>query len=454
MSKVRVVDSIMGSGKTTWAINRMNANPELSYVFITPFLSECERIQKACPGLNFVQPEENPTKIESFCSLLSQGRNIVTTHALFTDLKLSRTVEKYISNYIFILDETVDTFEPIGGFSKAEIKMTIDSGLAKKSKNGYYKWIAEDTVQVTAFSRLKQMAQRKTLIWTDNCFLVWYFPIDFFLFPAETYILTFIFEGSQMYSTFTSPEKSSSKKKLSNPKKSSSGIKTIKKTHAVDFNFLFNMEQDILSSMDHEVFHNKQEIAHAVDFEVFHIENGKLIKGEQKLTEEKKYLREHIHIFDNYNEVGEDYFSLSASKWKSAKKEDREMRMQVLKNARSFFEYRCKAHAKDCMWACFKNKDKKNSCTVNNYTSAFVPFNTKATNQYRDRKYLAYLVNVFPHSEIFEWGRRNGIHIDPNQYALSVMLQWIWRSAIRDGEDIILYLPSRRMREILLKWLK
>jgi hypothetical protein len=34
------------------------------------------------------------------------------------------------------------------------------------------------------------------------------------------------------------------------------------------------------------------------------------------------------------------------------------------------------------------------------------------------------------------------------------MLQWIWRSAIRNGKPVELYLPSRRMREILEAWIR
>ena len=33
------------------------------------------------------------------------------------------------------------------------------------------------------------------------------------------------------------------------------------------------------------------------------------------------------------------------------------------------------------------------------------------------------------------------------------MLQWLWRSALRDGKHIILYIPSKRMRDLLKAWL-
>ena len=43
--------------------------------------------------------------------------------------------------------------------------------------------------------------------------------------------------------------------------------------------------------------------------------------------------------------------------------------------------------------------------------------------------------------------------MEENEYALGEMIQWIWRSAIRDGKEIWIYVPSRRMRELLKQWL-
>ena len=48
-----------------------------------------------------------------------------------------------------------------------------------------------------------------------------------------------------------------------------------------------------------------------------------------------------------------------------------------------------------------------------------------------------------------------GVEVKQDGYALSEMLQWIWRSAIRteDGE-IWVYIPSRRMRSLFKAWLE
>ena len=45
---ITVIDSIMGSGKSTWAFNFINSNPEKKYLYVTPFIDECARAIHAC----------------------------------------------------------------------------------------------------------------------------------------------------------------------------------------------------------------------------------------------------------------------------------------------------------------------------------------------------------------------------------------------------------------------
>ena len=46
------------------------------------------------------------------------------------------------------------------------------------------------------------------------------------------------------------------------------------------------------------------------------------------------------------------------------------------------------------------------------------------------------------------------IEVNEDGYALSEMLQFIWRSAIRCGNEIWVYIPSSRMRELLADWIE
>ena len=73
------------------------------------------------------------------------------------------------------------------------------------------------------------------------------------------------------------------------------------------------------------------------------------------------------------------------------------------------------------------------------------------------------MINVYPHQTLtmyFNLKKTDkDIKLNLDAYALSHLIQWIWRSSIRrqdlpkEDREIHLYLPSRRMREILLNWL-
>ena len=64
-----------------------------------------------------------------------------------------------------------------------------------------------------------------------------------------------------------------------------------------------------------------------------------------------------------------------------------------------------------------------------------------------------YAVNIFMNVNDKLFYKRYGIEVNEDGYALSTMLQWIWRSAIRDGKEINIYIPSKRMRTLLTDWI-
>ena len=74
-------------------------------------------------------------------------------------------------------------------------------------------------------------------------------------------------------------------------------------------------------------------------------------------------------------------------------------------------------------------------------------------NNYSDRHVVAYTINRFMNPVIRQFFQQHGVEVDEDRYALSDMIQWIWRSAIRNGEHITLYIPSYRMRKLLIDWI-
>ena len=49
MTQIYAVDSIMGTGKTNWAIKHMNCHKEQRFIYCTPFIDEVNRILSASP---------------------------------------------------------------------------------------------------------------------------------------------------------------------------------------------------------------------------------------------------------------------------------------------------------------------------------------------------------------------------------------------------------------------
>ena len=99
-------------------------------------------------------------------------------------------------------------------------------------------------------------------------------------------------------------------------------------------------------------------------------------------------------------------------------------------------------------------KDYKSKLKGEGYSKGFIPVNSRATNEYKDRFNIAYPVNRFLNPYVKNFFTSNNIEINENGWALSEMLQFIWRSAIRDGKEINVYIPSKRMRNLLKAWIE
>jgi hypothetical protein len=127
---------------------------------------------------------------------------------------------------------------------------------------------------------------------------------------------------------------------------------------------------------------------------------------------------------------------------------------QLKRNLKNWFQNNADSNKKNKMWTAFKD-GKRGNKKLNGmgYTYAFIPCNCRATNDFSDRSRLAYCVNRFLHPTIKHFFFERGITINEDDFALSEFVQWIWRSRIRNGEPIEIYIPSKRMRNLLKKWL-
>lgn len=390
---INVIDSIMGSGKTTWCIRYMNTHRDERFVYITPFLEECRRIQNECPGMNFVQPDG--FKQDSFRKLLRAGENICTTHALLSKLRFTEEDKKYIDSldYNFILDEAVEVIQPVTSVSQSDVKLIFDSKWIDVDEKGFVHWLMKGNA-TKKYKDIATMAKSGTLIWFQDSMFMWLLPTDTIAAMKNLYVMTFLFEASHLCAY----------------------LKT-----------------------------------NNMPYTKWYIENGEIIEGIQDLSAEKNRIKNLITIYEGkLNGVGKDETALSATKYKSHKSENRSNLRIAYNNAYTYFKRVCGKNSNECIWAGFKTS---NDMKVDHYASCFIPFNSKATNKYADRDCLAYMVNIYENPIVYNWFNTNGTIIDNDLTALSTMIQWIWRSAIRNNKPINLYLPSSRMRRILKEWL-
>ena len=83
-----------------------------------------------------------------------------------------------------------------------------------------------------------------------------------------------------------------------------------------------------------------------------------------------------------------------------------------------------------------------------------MPINIRATNELKHKYAVAYLANRYLNPVIKNFFVSNNIEVDEDAFALSELIQFIFRTRIRDNEEIFVYVPSKRMRLLLKKWLK
>lgn len=403
---IHIVDSVMGTGKTQACIAWMRQHPEQKYLYVTPYLDECSRIQASAPELDFQQPQENNTKSADLLRLLSEGKNITTTHELLSLMKDSDV--EYIKKfkYILFLDEELSCIENLS-IESADLDFLMKNNFVQVEQNTKeVRWTNPDNKKSKLIGHYKEDIQRKPHYLIKDNVLMWLFPINVLKAFQSVHVLTFMFSSSIMAGYL---------------------------------------------------------IKNDVSFDFCHIENGSFVDGYQKVTQEgKASFKELIEIYEgSYNDnwygktrKKDDRFLLSQN-WFS--KQSNSVRINQLRNnAYNFVRYKCKAHKEDVLWTSYKDYADaltSDKLTYESRKSNWLAWNTKATNQYSDKTVLVYLLNVFPNPLFKNYLESDNFQFNEDDYALSALLQWVWRSAIRNGKKVTIYIPAPRMRQLLTDWL-
>ena len=383
----------MGRGKSTAAIHYINKNRKAKrFLYVTPYLKEVARVRDEC-GIEEPTDEDGISKLSRLRSFLRDGKSVSTTHSLYElmDDDMLETVRE--KQYTLIIDEAVSAIDK-AAITSPDRK--ILETLTTVSDDGLVRW--NDQEYTGKFTDYKNMADRSTLYRVENT-LVNTFNTGLITAFDEVFQLTYLFRGSSLQAYLE----------------------------------CFGIPYEIWGIEDTEngpEFRPGDDVPPPVD------------------------LRPLIHLIDkkSMNDIGEPDHALAKSWYERHPYHDPEM-MQLRKNMQNFFKNITKSRAEDRLWTCFKDHAQKLVPDNGSYSKNFLQMMARATNDYSHCTNLAYMVNRFEDPNLIKFLSDRGCSIDQDQTALSDLIQWVWRGAIRNGKEINLYLPSRRMRRLLTGWL-
>nr|DAV02312.1 MAG TPA: Cas system-associated protein [Caudoviricetes sp.] len=397
---VKVVDMIMGAGKTSAAINYINqAKSDEKFLFITPYIKEIERITKSCPTKNFKEPLKMGSKLNGIKYLLSKGENIISTHALFRRFDSEAIDLCRNQNYTLIMDEVTDVIEKYE-ISKEDFKILQDNFVDYDESSGLLKWRNPDDNYEGKFSEEKRLCELGCLAYYSDSVMMWLLPIESFNAFKDVYILTYMFNSQiqrYYYDYYNLPYT----------------FLYVGGTSQANYHFTTNCKE-------------KEQIDY--DFKSL------------------------IHILEDekMNLIGDMEFDLSKNWY--IRNQNNIVIKKLKNNIENFFRNKRKTKTEFNMWTTFSDFKKKLSSK--GYGRGFVALNMRASNNYKHKTSIAYPVNRYMNTGIKNFFVSHNVDVDEDGFAVSEMLQFIWRSAIREGNEIWIYIPSLRMRGLLSKWIE
>lgn len=434
MTKIKIYDAIMGNGKTERIIKDL-AHESRPIIYITPLLTEVVRVSGAIINAkgqhmkddfgNFMYDTEHPlankrfylpnnqnssgSKLDSIRSLVAGGHNICSTHKLFSMLDLDTIKALRDNQYVLVADESLEVwskFDLGGGFSEDSSAEDLQ-GLSKTDKN------------------IQTMIKNGFIV-ADPMGLLWWQEDKFH--DAE----------NTLYANV---------KKLCD----------LKQLYISNGRVVFwELNHTVLSAFD-EVLMATYMFDYS--FMKYYLDIHEYSYEVERFGLVPKDYAKFVSVFEGkMNVVGEKDFSLSYSDLSGRK--DRGTDPTTLKNHLYNFLYnhhKVKPSDGSYLWTTYKPA----SATISGgrYKRGWIAYNTKATNSYIKSDKVAYLCNNFPNTFLVNMvTNRSGAKFNQDMWALSEMLQFLFRSKLRDVEDgdrlVHLYIPSRRMRELFNWWLR
>lgn len=406
--EVTIKDRHCGYGKSRELIASLS--PERSYLIVLPLHSEVERFIKDAP-IHLVEPltiEDGGThtrKRDHLRELLDGGHSIVTTHALFTDIAYLAQ-EGLLLGYDVMVDEVLSVAHSVtqevltpgakaNGVSIQSWKgLYLDHGFATVDPDTGLvlptdEWERKQNLPELS-KTLFNMAKAESLFAVGDNVLVWELPPILLKAVGSLTIHTFLAEGSLMEGFMRR-----------------NGIN-------------FTHDRDLTSEREF-----RKKATSLIEVRDVPAVNSLRFSysGQQAMTK-----AEHKKVSGALKKIKERLM-------RGVPKEN-----IMVTSAKSLWSTPAKTPGPFAQGSRLFDGPR------------WVPNTTRGTNDYRHCSHLIYLWDQNLNPRIAEFlGADTPHHRD--MYAVSELIQWVYRSRVRDGRPIILWMPSGRMRKLLQRWL-
>lgn len=419
-----VHDNVMGSGKTTAMFNMMEAilkqNLSVRFIYVSPLLTEVGgyrlqkdgkpvgdyqtgRIQERLPEYCFMVPlSTGEGKTRAMMDLIATGENIACTHSCFQGMTKDDIALIESSGYTLIIDESIDAYDTLA-ISKSDLKMALISGTLLVDETNALTWDTInnpiDEIDSGWQREVANICENHSAWLIDGQVVLSEFPMSLLKAFESVEVMTYMFEATTMAAWCKANDV------------------TIVKS---DVLLRFGMRtEDTIKSM---------------------------IKDKIRLYQPKTRKN----------------FALSYNWWANAKQPTLDT---ITNHAFNFAKSVNKLDgitANDMIVTCPKNKwftDTENNtgrgkARGRNYSKATWVSNTcRATNEYSAKRAVLYMSNKSPSPMLTKHLSSVDVNMNRTDYALSELLQFVWRGCIRNGETMHLYIMNQELEKAFSNWL-
>lgn len=423
-TQIELFEGIMGSGKTTAILEYMKENPGKRFLYITPLLSEAETRVANTDGLDVSIPQvsaEHKTKSDHTLALLTEGKNISTTHALYEHLTVKHLSLIKEQDYIVVIDEQLPMLKAYKDLSTKDIKGLMDNKLID-IVDGIVKWTGEAPLE--KYSSFKHRCDLERLHTTQRSeyMVTEQLPIRLITSANRVILCTYMFYGNVL-------ERFLSMHQITFTPFVDKQLRHVDKEAIRNLITLVGSKTQLKKVKDFNLSYGWYATAKPEDLK----EIAKVITSIGKSCGAKKadlcWSVPKLYTLNGKKTIKP--LCYPANTPKSASEEDESL---VEVDSMDGIQQLCAVQ-----------DDADSGC--------YLPCSSIATNLYKNRTTMIHCINRWPNTVVKAYMQEKGFPLNDDVFALSELVQWVWRSAIREGKPINLCIVSERMRKRFEIWL-